>query len=80
MRSKVTKPWYVPRTTGAKRLLERIALALGLIGIDDIPSTQYNDEGYRLEELGPHRWRNGVCILLKGAQQTLRVLQLGMLK
>ncbi|VDB95857.1 unnamed protein product [Peniophora sp. CBMAI 1063] len=55
---RVSKPWYAPRTVGPKRLLERLALAVGLLSVDDIPSPQYSEEGYRLEELGPHRWKN----------------------
>ncbi|KZV77364.1 hypothetical protein PENSPDRAFT_730649 [Peniophora sp. CONT] len=71
MFSKVTKPWYAPRTAGISRVLEKIALAVGLISADGIPGPQYNDEGYRLEELGPHRWKNGTCQSFSSAFSSL---------
>ncbi|VDB95863.1 unnamed protein product [Peniophora sp. CBMAI 1063] len=55
---KVTKPWYLPRATGLWQVLESVTLALGLRGAADIPGPQYDDQGYRLEELGPSRWKD----------------------
>ncbi|KZV77380.1 hypothetical protein PENSPDRAFT_621794 [Peniophora sp. CONT] len=55
---KVTKPWYLPRATGIWRALENVTLVLGLRAADDIPGPKFDDEGYRLEELGPARWKN----------------------
>lgn len=58
----MTKPWYLPRATGIWRGIETCLLALGLRSADDVAGERYDDKGYRLEELGPVHWKNGVCV------------------
>ena len=55
----MTKPWYLPRATGLWRYIENVSLALGLLDATDVRGAKYDDGGYRLEELGPARWKNG---------------------
>ncbi|VDB92037.1 unnamed protein product [Peniophora sp. CBMAI 1063] len=54
----VTKPWYLPRPTGLQRVLERVMIVFGLKSEEDLPGPKYRSEGYRLEELGPLRWKD----------------------
>ncbi|KZV77381.1 hypothetical protein PENSPDRAFT_679550 [Peniophora sp. CONT] len=69
---KVTKPWYLPRTTGMWRVLEKLMLALGLRSIDDVPAPKYDDKGYRLEEIGPVRWKTvGHALVMQKAGEMM---------
>ncbi|KAL5523585.1 hypothetical protein ACEPAG_7758 [Sanghuangporus baumii] len=46
-------PWYKPEPKGIGRIWQNILLKIGYLDEQDIPSSKYKSEGYRLEECGP---------------------------
>ncbi|KAL5485397.1 hypothetical protein ACEPAI_8039 [Sanghuangporus weigelae] len=46
-------PWYKPEPKGIGRIWQIILLKIGYLDEEDIPSSKYKSEGYRLEECGP---------------------------
>ncbi|EIM82611.1 uncharacterized protein STEHIDRAFT_63775 [Stereum hirsutum FP-91666 SS1] len=49
------RPWYRRESNGLRWMVERVALALGMITVYKIPSKELKSQGYRLEEMvGQH--------------------------
>ncbi|KZV77404.1 hypothetical protein PENSPDRAFT_621804, partial [Peniophora sp. CONT] len=69
---RVTKPWYMPRSTGLRSVLECAMAAVGMKSKDEVPGLKYGEEGYRLEELGPMRWKDaGHTEVMKMAEEMM---------